>query len=316
MMNRPQGPIAAALDIGSNTIKMLVVEKTPDGLKKLAENTSETRISQGISQEHPELTEASMSRALEVIGDLYREMRSFHPVFTRIVATSAVRDAANRSVFVGRVLEETGQHMDVISGEEEAQLIGKGVLTDPALVDQNEVMIFDMGGGSVECIHLKNRTIEMAKSLPLGGVRLMEKHVADPSQPLTQNEKKRVIETVLEKVQELSLDIENPEKALAVGAGGTWVTSRAILAHRQGKTLSESSPYLTIEDMRSIFEEASNYSLDRRLQIPKLPPNRADVFPVTLLALITLSEWAGISQFYHCFHSLRYGVAYELLRTT
>jgi len=313
-MKKLPGKKAAALDIGSNTLKMLVVEKTPDGLKAIGQRTSETRISQGISNANPALTEESMVRAVKVISELYREMQEHSPDFTRIVATSAVRDASNRSEFQARVFAETGHPIDVISGEEEAHLIGRGVLTDPALGNQKEIMIFDMGGGSVECIYLKNREIKVAKSLPLGGVRLLEKHVKNSALALQESEKQSVINSVHKHVENLPIELEDAANALVVGAGGTYVACRAILAHRKGKSLEDSSPFLTLDDLQSIFEEASSYNLEQRLKMPKLPLNRADVFPVTLLALITLGRWAGISQFYHCYHSLRYGVTDLLLK--
>ena len=312
-MTESTGSRAAALDIGSNTLKMLVVENGSDGLIQLGERSSETRISEGISKDHPELTEASMQRGVQVIGELYREMQSFHPDHIRIVGTSAVRDAKNREDFCNRILQETGQAVDVITGEEEAQLIGKGVLTDPHLRDQKEIMIFDMGGGSVECIYIKDRDIRMAESLPLGGVRLLEHHVQDPSLPLSEAEKAAVAQVVAEQVSRLPIKLENPYEALVVGAGGTWITSRAIIANRVGKTLEESDPHLSQEELLSVFDQASSYTLEERLQIPKLPSNRADVFPVTLLALIELGKWVGVTHYYHCFRSLRYGVVDELL---
>ena len=306
-------PIAAALDIGSNTIKMLVVAETENGLIQLAERSSETRISQGISQLNPILSDASMEKSVNVIAELFEEMQSFQPSYTRIVATSAVRDAQNRSDFERLVFNITGQRLDVISGEEEASLIAKGVLTDPELAKQQELIVFDMGGGSVECIHIRDKETQLARSLPLGGVRLMEKHVVDPAMPLSEEEINQVITAVRNEVHEIPLEVSDSENALVVGAGGTYITSRAILADRQGKDLAESSPYLSLDDLKSVFEEAASYPLERRLQIPKLPPNRADVYPVTLLALITLGEWAGVTKFYHCYHSLRWGMAYELL---
>ena len=139
-MDTSRGPVAAALDIGSNTIKMLVVEKTDNGLKFIAKTTSETRISEGISKEHPELTELSMSRAIDVIKDLYREILTHNPDHLRIVATSAVREAQNQAAFKDRVYQAVDQKIDVISGDEEAQLIGRGVLTDPALRHQKEII--------------------------------------------------------------------------------------------------------------------------------------------------------------------------------
>ncbi|MCB1122379.1 MAG: phosphatase [Verrucomicrobiae bacterium] len=308
--------VAGALDIGSNTLKMLVVEKTVDGLREVGQRTSETRISAGISQNNPALKEESMARAIAVIGELYRDMMVYHPDKVRMVATSAVRDASNRDVFCKRVLKETGCPVDVISGEEEAQLIGCGVLTDPALKDQREILVFDMGGGSVECIYIKDRKIQFAESLPLGGVRLLEHHVADPSQPLKDTEIQAVVDSVARHVSRIPLQLEDPDKALVVGAGGTWITTRAMLAHRDGKTLEASSPYLELKDLESVFSEAASYTLEQRLQMPKLPRNRADVFPVTLLALMELGKWAGVTHFYNCFHSLRWGVASSLLENT
>lgn len=309
-------PIAGALDIGSNTLKMLVVEKTAEGLRELGQRSSETRISAGISRDNPALTEAGMSRAVRVIGELYHDMMAFHPGRVRMVATSAVRDATNREEFCRRVLQVTGCPVEVISGDQEARLIGRGVLTDPALERQREILVIDMGGGSVECIYIKDRAIQFAESLPLGGVRLLERHVADPAQPLRPDEKEAVIASVQGHVSRLRLELEEPENALVVGAGGTWITSRAMLAHREGKTLEASSPYLELSDLESVFEEAASGTLEERLKMPKLPPNRADVFPVTLLALMELGKWAGVTQFYHCFHSLRWGVVSSLLENT
>jgi len=305
--------VAAALDIGSNTIKMLVVEKTDQGLRRLGDRTSETRISQGISQDNPYLNQESINKAIWAIRQLFDEIQTYNPDFVQIAATSAVRDAHNGPDFQKRVQESTGQPVNVLTGEKEAKLIARGVLTDPELVNQKELMIFDMGGGSVECIHVLNRKTQLAQSLPLGGVRLMEKYITDPSKPLYSAEKEHVVQAVLQSAQSLPLQVQDPANTLAVGAGGTYVAIRFILAHRLGKNLSESSPYLHMQDLRSVFDEASNLSLESRLKIPKLPPNRADVFPVSLLALITLGEWAGITRFYHSYHSLRWGMVDELL---
>ena len=301
--------IAAALDIGSNTIKMLVVEQTDGKLSHLGDRTSETRISHG----KPYLSQNSMENGVNAICALFEEMKSFDPDFVQIAATSAVRDANNEADFQKKVQDATGQSVDILTGEEEARLIARGVLTDPELANKNELMIFDMGGGSVECIHLLARKTQLAKSLPLGGVRLLEKFVSEPANPLSSSEKEQVVNAILEAVATLPLNVEDPLNTMAVGAGGTYVASRSILAHRIGKDLSDSSPYLHLDDLRSVFEEVASLSLESRLKIPKLPPNRADVFPVTLLALITLGEWAEITQFYHSYHSLRWGMVDELL---
>ncbi len=305
--------VAGAIDIGSNTIKMLVVRKENNVLQVLAEKTSETRISSGISKEKPVLLQENMNRAAEAVKELFHKMVPFNPERIHIVATSAVRDAHNRDEFIGRIREVTGQTLEVISGAREAKLIAKGILTDPSLQGHREIVIFDLGGGSVECIHIVNRQVLLAESLPLGGVRLMEKLLANPSSPMPNSEVDLVRAEVLQRVSSLPLTLRNPESVLGVGTGGTFTTARAILGGRLGQELEESSPYMTLEGLQSVFEETRSYHLERRLHIPNLPPNRADVFPIALLVLITLGHWAGVNRFFHTFHNLRFGLASELL---
>ena len=308
--------VAGAIDIGSNTIKMLVLQKEGHDHRVLAEQTCEVRIGTGIGKAKPVLRERNMRRAAQAVEVLYREMVSFNPDPIHIVATSAVRDANNRDEFIRLIRQVTGITLEVISGDREAELIAKGTLTDPNLEGQNELVIFDLGGGSVECIHIRKGRISTARSLPLGGVRLMENLLRDARSPLTEAEAERVRKEVLRQVAVLPFALSREEAVLGVGTGGTFSTARAILGGRMGLKLEESSPYMTMEGLQSVFKEVRRYHLDERLRIPNLPPNRADVFPVSLLILITMGEWAGVKQFFHTFHNLRFGLAAELLSPT
>ena len=307
--------VAGAIDIGSNTIKMLVLQKEGPTHRVLAEQTNEVRIGTGIGQAKPVLRERNIRRAAQAVEALYKRMGSFNPDLIHIVATSAVRDAHNRDAFIRLIRQITGITLEVISGDREAELIAKGTLTDPNLAGQRECVIFDLGGGSVECIHCREGRIGMARSLPLGGVRLMENLLDDPCSPLSKAEAHRVRQEVLGRVMDLRLNLSQEEAAvLGVGTGGTFSTARAILGGRMGLELEDSSPYMTMEGLRSVYKEVRRYHIDQRLRIPNLPPNRADVFPVSLLILITLGEWAGVKRFYHTFHNLRFGLAAELLQ--
>ncbi len=308
--------VAGAIDIGSNTIKMLVLQKKGNSLKVLAEQTCETRIGTGIGKAKPVLRKQNMDRAAKVVNFLFRKMVAFNPAFIRIVATSAVREARNRDEFIGLIRDITGTTLEVISGDREADLIAKGILTDPNLKGQKEIVIFDLGGGSVECIHILEGQVRLAQSLPLGGVRIMESFLTDASSPLSDSEANLVEKEVMQRVSDLPLALAHKETVLGVGTGGTISTARAILAGRTGRTLEESSPYMTLEGLRSVFQEVRRYHLDRRLRIPSMPPNRADVFPVSLLILIVLGQWAGVKKIFHTFHNLRFGLAAELLSPT
>ena len=308
--------VAGAIDIGSNTIKMLVLRKEGHALQVLAEQTFETRIGTGIGKAKPVLREHNMRRAAQAVKILFQKMVSYNPGHIHIVATSAVREAHNRNEFIGLIREMTGLTLQVISGDREADLIAKGILTDPDLKEQKEIVIFDMGGGSVECIHILKGRVRMAESLPLGGVRIMESLLTDANSPLPDAEADLVRKEVLRRVAALPFAPGNKEAVLGVGTGGTFSTARAILGGRMGRKLEDSSPYMTLEGMQSVFQEVRRYHLEQRLRIPNLPPNRADVFPVSLLILITLGQWAGVRKFFHTFHNLRFGLASELLSPT
>src|SRR5207249_1268753 len=112
---------------------------------------------------------------------------------TVLVATSAVRDGQNGDAFCRRIHAVTGHAVRVLSGEEEANAIGRGLTTDPALQDTRDFYVFDLGGGSLECLAFRERRIEQAVSLQLGCVRLMEKLVVDSESPFSMANQAAVI---------------------------------------------------------------------------------------------------------------------------
>src|SRR5262245_18529022 len=109
----------AVIDIGSNSIKSLVARRGPDGqLAALKSRTLDARISAGISKDKPMLSEEGMTRGLGAIRELIEEARERRPAKIMLVATSAVRDAANGAAFRERVKKATGQEIRILSGEE------------------------------------------------------------------------------------------------------------------------------------------------------------------------------------------------------
>ena len=179
----------AVIDIGSNSIKVLVAARDASGIvTALKTRTIDARISAGISQAEPRLSEDGMARGLAAIQELLATAAPFSPTTTVLVATSAVRDAANGPEFRQRVLDATGHTLRILTGDEEANFIGLGLTCDPALAHRRDFYVFDLGGGSLECLAFKNRAIVQAASLQLGCVRLTEKFIRDPALPLPQSE--------------------------------------------------------------------------------------------------------------------------------
>ena len=175
----------AVIDIGSNSIKVLVAARDkPGAVTALKSKTIDARISAGISKAEPKLSDEGMTRGLAAIQELLADAAGFSPAKTVLVATSAVRDARNGADFRARVKAATGHDIRTLSGDEEANLIGRGLTCDPALADLRNFYVFDLGGGCLECLCLTDRRIQQALSLQLGCVRLTERFIQDPTAPL------------------------------------------------------------------------------------------------------------------------------------
>jgi exopolyphosphatase/guanosine-5'-triphosphate,3'-diphosphate pyrophosphatase len=304
----------AVIDIGSNSIKVLVAQRAADGtLAALKYRTIDARISAGISQEQPRLSEEGMARGAAAIRDLLADAAAFAPAKTILVATSAVRDARNGDEFRARVRAATGHEIRILSGDEEANLIGRGLVCDPALVALRDFYVFDLGGGSLECLAFRDRQIRQVASLPLGCVRLTEKFPADKNGIVANGTRAAIAQHTREVLARSAFAFSLPKDSAAVGTGGTLTTVRTILAARDGKPLEQTSATLTVAELREMLAWLGDLPLAERKQVPGLPPARADIFPTALATAIALAEAGGFSAYQNSLYNLRYGVAAAVL---
>lgn len=307
-------PSVAVIDIGSNSIKVLVAARAPDGgVTALMVRTIDARISAGISQTKPRLTEEGMACGLDAIGALLTEAAPFSPGHTVLVATSAVRDAQNGAEFRGRVVAATGLDIRILSGDEEANLIGRGLTCDPALTGLRDFYVFDLGGGSLECLAFRDRKIQQAVSLQLGCVRLTEKFVPDASQPFPAHAGVLIAAHTRKLFAQSGFQFSLPSGAIAIGTGGTVSTVRAIAAAREGKSFEQTDSLVTVASLSRLLGELGALDLAKRRTTPGLPPARADVFPTALATLITVAEIGGFPALRNSLFNLRYGLAAEAL---
>ncbi|MCF3648779.1 Ppx/GppA phosphatase family protein [Synoicihabitans lomoniglobus] len=308
-------PAIGVIDLGSNSIKALVACRRDDGrLEAIEQRTIDARISAGISHAHPVLSDAGMRAGVEAVVELADMVKAHHPLDIAVVATSAVRDAANGATFAARVTAATGLPLRILSGDEEAQSIGRGLLCDPALADWQSFHVFDLGGGSLECLSFENRRLTRAGSLPLGCVRLSERLIADPAQPLTADEESAVRAFVRDALTAAGIAFPAP-LAPAVFCGGTVTTSRSIVAEARNISLAETNPRVTTELLAAILKKLGRMPLDERREVPGLPERRADVMPTALATVLALADYAGFTAFQHSFYNLRWGIADGLLPT-
>jgi exopolyphosphatase/guanosine-5'-triphosphate,3'-diphosphate pyrophosphatase len=304
-------PTVAVVDIGSNSIKVLVATRDTNGqVVSLRTKTLDVRISAGISRAEPRLSDDGMARGLAAIKDLLAEAALYSPRQVMLVATSAVRDAANGPAFRETVRRETGHEIQILTGDAEAAGIGRGLTCDPALAALQDFYVFDLGGGSLECIAFRQRQPAQALSLQLGCVRLTEKFVSDTTAPFSTESRAAIAAHTQTTLRTFNFSLG---AAAAVGTGGTVSSVRALFGARVGQLMEATSPVVSVAQMRELLDLIAPMSLDQRRQIPGMPFARADVFPAALTTFIALAELGRFSEFRHSVYNLRYGLAAGLL---
>ena len=176
--------LRAGIDIGTNTILLLIAEVEDAKVKRVLEDhVRVVRLGQGVDQNrifHPE----AMQRAMDCFRDYAKILGTYPAIDVRAVATSGSRDAKNSAEFFARVAKETGICIRVISGEEEALLSFRGAMPDSAL-DPEAIAVLDIGGGSTEIVGMEKKGVDrlFRFSFDMGCVRLTERFLSsDPPQ--------------------------------------------------------------------------------------------------------------------------------------
>jgi len=305
---------AAVIDVGSNSIKLLVAEKAGDGsLKEVLSRTIEARISMGIGSKLPYLNPEGIARGLAAVAELAASATAAGADRIDAVATSAVRGASNGPEFAHELKSATGLKLRILQGDEEAGLIGRGLRTDPGLIGLRNFNAFDLGGGSLECLSFRDRAIGRITSLPLGCVRMTEMFVPSPEGPLSEETGYEIGRYVKELLLKSGFPLPVPSGYGVVGTGGTLTTIRAMVAKNRGISLESTNPMIGVAILHEILARVAPMDLAARKAVAGLAPERADVFPAALVTLLALAELGAVQAFHHSMRNLRWGVAAELL---
>ena len=253
-----------------------------------------------------------MQSGIASIQRLLEEAAVHSPSHIRIVATGAVREAANGKDFAERILETTGHAPTILSGEEEASGIAAGLATDPSLAHHHDFLACDLGGGSLELVLVVARSVKATTSLPLGAVRLTERFIPNPQHPIPKTETEAIAAHIRETLAKSGFPF--PEtSAMLVGTGGSFATARAVLAEREGIPFAL-RPQFERQDLVQLLEEISSLSLaERRAHFPAFPPNRVDIMPAALACMVAVVDHMHAQEILNSLFNLRYGIAAELL---
>ncbi len=305
------GDRVAAIDIGTNSVLLLVAELCRDDgrltLQPVVERATITRLGQGVDRTR-ELAPDAVERTLACLNQYGEEIRSLGVKRIDAVGTSAMRDARGSEGFRCEAKRLLGIEPRVIGGEEEARLTFIGGLS--GIEARGPVSVFDIGGGSTELIRGDLATrVESAVSLNVGSVRLTERHIK--SDPPTSQELEACRADI-----ERELDGLTGPSSLAqplVGVAGTVTTIAAIarnIAPYDGARVHGLT--LTLDEVRTTSDLLARTRLAERVELPGLSPKRADVIVAGALLCRVIVERSGAPGLTVSDRGVRWGVAEAL----
>ena len=266
------------IDIGTNSVKLLIADLQDDEISPRLETSRQTRLGQGLYADG-KLQAEPIRATVAAVNELLALAKQNDCGDTRIIATSAVREATN----AGELLEALGQAVEVLSGDDEARLAFDGVLSCPRLA-KRPALVVDVGGGSTEFIVGDAGGMRFHLSLPLGSVRLMERHPA--GDPPTADECAAVREATdtqlrAREVPELRRQIAAfgqaaPVQLVATGGVASILAMMELGIDDHDRERMEAVG-LSVERVAAWRGRLWGLRLARRREITGLPANRADV---------------------------------------
>jgi exopolyphosphatase / guanosine-5'-triphosphate,3'-diphosphate pyrophosphatase len=274
--------VLAAVDIGTNSVHLVVARVGENTIEVLEREREMVRLGSSAG-DMKHLTPAAINRGIEALVR-FKQVAAIHGASMRAVATSAVREAANRAVFIDRARAE-GIEVEVISGFEEARLIHLGVLQAVPVFDR-QVLVCDIGGGSTELVVGRGGDVAFHVSTQIGVVRHTERHLhGDPPSP---EELDALAADVLPAFEAAVPEDTRAAAASAIAVAGTATQCAAIdLALEPYDPERIEGHRLTLDTLAGLLDRLAAVPLEERRGIRGLDPARA---PTIVAGVVILSQ--------------------------
>ncbi|WP_028306536.1 Ppx/GppA phosphatase family protein [Desulfitibacter alkalitolerans] len=281
----------AAIDIGTNSVRLLIAERNNDKIIPIHRDLRSTRLGEGL-ESTGRISKEAIARTLDALVAFMETIQGFNVKQVKAVATSAMREASNAGELLELAWQEARLEIDIISGEEEAELSYSGACSELDMLEDG--IVVDIGGGSTEIVFKQDNEIIFTSS-PVGAVRCTENSTT-PTQIYAE------LEEHLDKIKNL-----RHHKLIAVG--GTATNLAAIT-----KKLTNYDPDLvhgseiSIEELGKTIFYIGSKSLAQRLAIPGLQPERADIIIAGLLILWVIMTYLNINKVIVSEADILYGI--------
>jgi exopolyphosphatase/guanosine-5'-triphosphate,3'-diphosphate pyrophosphatase len=310
----------AAIDVGTNTVLLLVAEQREDGIAPLVERAEITRLGRGVDATG-RLDPAAIAETARVLGAYAAEARALGALDIACVATSAARDASNGAEFFAAVQASAGLTPQVITGEEEARLVWRSAWRDfgglsgpPPFPPAPPLAVLAVGGGSTELSFGDGPAPRGRRSLQVGAVRLTERVVRqDPLPPAALAGLRAAARQALAPLADLD-GLGGLPGAQLVGVAGTVTTLAAVLqalpaydAERvHGSTLD-------LDQVEVLIDRLAALPVAARAALPGMEPKRADVIVAGAVVVAEATRLLGFDRLTVSDRGVRWGLVYDRL---
>lgn len=304
----------AVIDVGTNSIHMVLAEVKPDGSYHVLDRFKDmTRLGDGTFS-HQRLSAAAMARGVDVIKNLTTLARNKGFEHILMAATSAVREARNGGQFIEEVLAQTGVRVKVVTGQEEARLIYLGVRQSMDLTARPTLLV-DVGGGSVELISGTRDRLLHSASLKLGAIRLKDRFLtkAPPTKALfrdMQNVIDEEINAALRGFGETKFD------RIVASSGMAANLAEIIYLERTGRPIPQLNlATITLKEIGTVEQALVSRPMETRLTIPGLDPRRVDTLLAATAVIRQCAKAIGRKTVTISDRAMRDGLVYDFIQT-
>jgi exopolyphosphatase/guanosine-5'-triphosphate,3'-diphosphate pyrophosphatase len=302
----------AAIDIGTNSVHMIVVRVRPDFSFEVIDREKEmVRLGSG-GLDGRRLTHEAMTATLQALSKFVRLAQSHQVDETLAVATSATREAENGGEFLTEIERVTGIRPSIITGTDEARLIHiaavYGVDTPKAAV------VIDVGGGSVEITLGTREHVKFARSFKVGVIRLTERFAK--SDPLSRRDERKMVRYIGEQVDQYVAHVVNAGYDQIIGTSGTILSLGTVATALDRGAVPAETRNLRVpaKSIRRLRKHVAAVDLAERLELPGLDPRRADITVAGAILLDTLLKKLDASEITLCDLALREGLVLDYIR--
>jgi len=300
-------PTFAAVDIGSNSVRLKIARLSAGRLREIHEDREVTRLGESVFRTNL-LDPDAMANTIKVLRRFHRAVQSAGTDQVRVVGTSALRDARNSLAFHEWIRSATGWRIEIISGLEEARLIHLGLVSS-LRVNSANVLMMDLGGGSCELTISAKGHIRETVSLPLGAVRLTNEFLQHD--PPRKSEIKRLRSFAGREIARIASRIQRARPGTVLATSGT-AAALAAVCRGLYKTKGSRASLVSSTQMRRIAKMLTRNSLDQRRRLPGVGPRRAEIIPAGALVYAEILDRCQLRGFRYSPLGLRDGLLAQM----